>query len=633
MSDMQGTFGRRGVLTLLGGMAGAAGVAGTASARTDQYSTVVNVAEAGADPTGQEPIDDVIESALDDDTLIEFPSGTYKIEQVNLYGHSNLTLRGSDDDVTLLADDDHGEAYWIGGADTRNLTFENFTLDHTAAGAAPSIEFGSYDGLVVRDIEKRGSQDGDATALGLRAYSASATTLVENVAFPDGGQARGGVGIWVDGDGETILRDCRVEGFGNNGLYASYSKGPVGVEGGTYKDNDRAQVRLGSDGSYVEGANIVVEDPSGDDPCTGVRISNGLGPVTVSNCDVSMTAGRGSGGVMCADNGGSFTVENSRIYIGPDYTANESGGTRTAPGIFVDEAPAADLDHDVVGTAVTGGGDYYPSIFAKRDGVRVRDCCVDWDGPAGIGFEDTTGNAVRNTNVTVDGSTVEGEADVSGVTTGEACPRPDLGGGADDSTASNDSTGLADVPLPANASRMTYPTMGTDESNPTLTVYGNFVYPNTREFVFGNLREIIDEYVVTGKLNVEFRSVAYPDDHRLNSVAGEERLAQLALGVWDKNNWENYWGVFEYLFENQGDVEWDAWTEAEQLLGDAGVERVTGWIPLLVANDEYADEVSESRARAGNTELEYVPQVSLNGDCAGANWDTDALLAWIEERR
>ncbi len=626
-----GSVDRRTVLTLLGGVAGGTAISGTVAANDDDYGNVVDIVEAGADPTGEEPIDDVFGAVEDDDTLIEFPNGRYKINQLNLYGRANLALRGVGDDVTLVADENHGDDYWIAGSSTRDLVFENFTLDHTADGVDPSVEFGSHDGLVVRDVVKKGSQDGHNTAFGFRTYHDWSETVVENLQLPDGSDSVGPVGIWVDGDGTTTFRDCRVEDYGNNGLYASWSNGAVQVEGGVFKNNDRAQVRLGSAGSYVNEADIVVDDPSGDDPCTGVRISDGLGPVTVSNCDISMTGGRGSGGVVCAEDGGHFVVKDSRIHIGADYTANRSGGTRTSPGVFVDDAPdAPDLDHDIVGTAITGGGDYYPAVLGKRDDVNVKQCCIDWEGPDGIWFQDTTANDIRDTNITVSGEEYVGDAEVSGLTTGDSCPLPDFGDGGG-SSGDDRSSGLADAPIPPNASRLPYPTMGTDADNPTLTVYGNFVYPNTREFAFDNLPAILEEFVEPGHLNVEFRSIAYPDDHYLNSVEGEEHLAQLALGAWDKD-WQNYWEAFEYLFEHQGEFDWQSWSAASDLLQTAGVEDVYGWIPILAADDEYADELFESRADAADADLEYVPQIEFEGDLAGANWDTGHLLRWISNR-
>ncbi|WP_241768302.1 hypothetical protein [Haloferax sp. ATB1] len=41
----------------------------------DRFSNVVNVVDAGADPKGVEPIDDVLSRHVADDTLLVFPEG------------------------------------------------------------------------------------------------------------------------------------------------------------------------------------------------------------------------------------------------------------------------------------------------------------------------------------------------------------------------------------------------------------------------------------------------------------------------------------------------------------------------------------------------------------------------------
>ncbi|MFC6955374.1 hypothetical protein [Halorubellus litoreus] len=609
------------------GAAATTAAAGTVTGSDGRYDRVVDIVEAGADPTGEEPIDDVFASVKGDDTLVEFPSGRFKINQISLYGLTNFGMRGLDDDVVLVADENHGEEYWIAGSSTRNVLFENFTLDHTVDGVSPSVEFGTYDGLVVKDVVKEGSQDGDQTAFGFRTYESGSSALVENLELTDGSIPDGPVAVYVDGEGTAKFRNCRVAGYGNNGLYGSWATGAVQIEGGLYKNNDRSQIRLGGAGSYVDDAAVVVDDPDGAEPNVGIRVSNGVGPVTVTNTDVSMTKGRGSGAIVAADNGGTLVVEDSRIHIGSDFTTNGSGGTRTAPGIFLDTPPGSATTTEIASTSITGGENYYPAVLSYRSDVTVRDSCIQWSGPDGIWF-DGSSNDVSNTNITVSGDEVVGEADVSGVTTGDSCPRPSFGGddGSDDGEAS-----LANAPIPGNASELTYPVMGTDSENPTLTVYGNFVYPNTREFALGNLPEIHDAYVASGDLNVEFRCIAYDDDHRLNTVPGEVRLAQLALGVWDQNDWDEYWSFFEYCFEQQGDFEWHTYEEAVNVLERNDV-RNSAWIPALAGVGEWEDELRDTRIAATDAGLEYVPQIEFRGDLASATWDTQKLLDWIGRR-
>ncbi|WP_435363046.1 hypothetical protein [Haloarchaeobius sp. DYHT-AS-18] len=630
---------------------GAATRSSTSATATEP--TVYNVVEEGADPTGQEPIDPVLGRLEHDDAVLEFPDGRYQIQDFNMYGRENFTLRGTGENVVLVPSPDYNRDYWLTGWHMRNFTFENFTIDNTATDCGPIISFGCYDGLLVRNVTKVGYHDTDNTAFGFYIHDTTGSGLVENLVMRDGSIPVAPVGVYTASTGKLVFRNCEIEGFGNNGLYASTGTGPIGVEGGVFKNNDRTQVRLGAPGSYVKDAEIVV-DTSPDSSRTdwtpnyrGIRISDNPGPVTVENCDIKLLRGRGFGGIVTAFDGGSVTVRDTRIHVGEDYWMYWSD--HTAPAVFADEA--TDLTQSGGGgerlfenVSITGSGEAdgeYPVVLLKRGNNTFRNCCLQQTGTDRSGFETWNSDhlpadlgdptTVTDSTVNVPGELSKGNVTLDNIATGGTCPVPAGVEPIPDSSI-DAHVPLDEVPLPANASRLTYPTMGTSSENPTLRVYGNFVYPNTREFVFGNLRHIIDEFVVTGRLNVEFRSVAYPDGHYLNSVEGEERLAKLAVGVWDVNNWENYWGVFEYLFANQGQLSWQTWDEASSMLQDAGVERVYGWIPSLVTDGEYDDEVYASRVQAAEDGIMYVPQLVLNGELAGANWDTDKLLGWLDRR-
>ncbi|MFC6955371.1 right-handed parallel beta-helix repeat-containing protein [Halorubellus litoreus] len=597
-----------------------------------------DIVEEGADPTGEEPIDAVFAELEHDDAVIEFPSGTYKVQGLNLYSRENFTMRGIGD-VTLVPSADHDEN-WIAGWSMRNFTFENFTLDHTATGVAPTLSFGCYDGLHIKDITKVGYHDTDHTAFGAWVLDSDGTGLVENLTMADGSKPVNPVGVYSGSKGTLTFRNCHIEGFGNNGLYASTGTGPIHVEGGLFKNNDRTQVRLGSPGSSVTGATIVVDDPEQEGQNQrGIRISDNPGPVTIDDCDITLRAGSGFGGIVGAFDGGSFTVTNTRIYVDEDYHSHWDD--QTAPAIYVDEV--GDVEQSGGGgeryfenVSITGGGHgEYPAVLVRRSDNTFENCCVQMAGSEKTGFGSFGGvsnNVVRNSNVNVPGAVSDDTFETENLTYGDSCPVPDgVNEIQTESPGSYEDVSIADAPVPGDASKLTYPVMGTDSENPTLRVYGNFVYGNTQDFALGNLKAIMQKYVLPGHVNVEFRSVAYPDDHYLNSVEGEERLAQLALGVWHKNNWDKYWGFFEYCFENQGDFEWRTYDEAADLLQRNDVSTY-GWIPALAGDDEWVDEVVESRRQAAEDDLAYVPQIAFRGDLAGANWDTEKLLDWIGPR-
>lgn len=676
-------------------VAGAALFGGTAAAERN-YSNVVNIAEAGADTSGNEPINSVLQEYLEDDTLIEFPNGRYLLDQQSFYGLSKFGMRAVGDDVTLVPAGQHSD-YWISGWSVRDFLFEGFTVDQRASGIHPEIAFGATDGLVVRDVERVGYHDGTNQAFGFRILDANGSGLIENVRLPDGGD--NAVGMYTDTVGELTVRDCRIEGFGDNGLYASRSTGPVYVEGGTYKNNDTSQVRLGSAGSYVKDATIVVDDPpqhSAPRNARGVRISDGPdeGRVTVDNCDIIVRNAVGGGGVVSAYNGGAFTVSNTKITVGRGYTSVHSGGARTSNAILADKQSAGSTGEcRVENTSITGEGANLSAIwFRGRDSTAVEGACIQQSGSnrAGIIYEGCGDNTVVDSTINVpDSAIVERDCAVStsGISHSGSCPVPnedeptgepsdlsatesgesgsesaqkavkstgtpestetasteaaepaDSSGGDAAASASQgeatQSSGSSEspVPLPSNATSLAHPTVGADASNPTLTVYGNFRCPYTRKFVLSSLQTVVEEYVEPGDLNVEFRSVVYnlKDADKPYITSSGERLARIALGVWDYEP-ESYWSFFTHAFRNQSSLDWETNAQAKALLRECGVDHA-GRVTTRTSAGAYGSELRGSYSAAKSAGLQFVPMVELSGDLAAANVGIGQLRAWIEAR-
>jgi hypothetical protein len=432
-------------------------VLGTASAGSGEYDEVVDIVEAGADNTGQEPIDEVFDEHAADDTRIEFPDGTYKVDQLIVYQLSNFAMVGTGD-ATLVPGENYDADEWIAGAETRDLTIEGFTIDNTASGVAPEITLSAYDGLTIRDVRKRGFHSGTGIAVAVKMLDGG-DAVVEGLVAPDGGKC---VGVYAHGEGSMTFRRCHLEGFTNNGLYASRLTGPATVEGGLFKDNNIAQVRLGSPDSVVRNATIEVTRPvKGPDSdvvnMRGIRIADGAGPVTISNCDFSMLGSQGTGGVVTAYSGGSLEVYDTRIYIDEAYTIPSSDGSRTSWGVFVDDANGVDPgSRTFENVSITGGGRYRSAMLIRRSDNDMRGVCIDQDGEGrdGIVFEDSSGNTVSDSVVDVpDEEFVLRNSSVkrSDVSTSGSCPAP------------GDATSRATAQLPGEVGRSTVEQTTADE--------------------------------------------------------------------------------------------------------------------------------------------------------------------------
>lgn len=393
---------RRAWLGAVGAAAVSPAVTGTALADDGDYGNVVDIVDAGADNSGQEPIDDIFHEHAEDDTLIRFQEGTYKVNRLGLYGLTHFAMVG--DSATLVPGGNYDES-WISGMADRDVRIENFTLDTSGDGVHPEVDINADDGLVVRNIHKKGFHDQGGVALGFHTNTSDGTAFLENIHATDGGES---VGIYVQSEGPVTVRNCHVAGFQDNGLYASRGESPVEVEGGSYWNNGVAQVRLGSADSSVRNADIGVDRHVPEDEDTinmrGIRIAEGPGPVTIENCDIWMKGAEGSGGIVGAFSGGSFNVRDTRIYIDENYTTIGSDGSRTSYGIFVDNATDAPTGEQTIeNTSITGGGTLRSAVLIRRDNTTIRECCIQQSGDRrnGLIFENSDSNEVSNSTINV----------------------------------------------------------------------------------------------------------------------------------------------------------------------------------------------------------------------------------------
>jgi hypothetical protein len=138
----------------------------------------------------------------------------------------------------------------------------------------------------IRNITVRGKADASDGKMRFYPTSESAEVVARNFNLPDGSVDGDHTAIFVprDAQGEAWFIDLHVEGWADNGLYASspgYASGGGGAEihvrRGLYKNNNISQVRIGSTNSSVVGTVTVADAPSpanqnGDRNARGLRI-------------------------------------------------------------------------------------------------------------------------------------------------------------------------------------------------------------------------------------------------------------------------------------------------------------------------------------------------------------------------
>jgi protein-disulfide isomerase len=173
---------------------------------------------------------------------------------------------------------------------------------------------------------------------------------------------------------------------------------------------------------------------------------------------------------------------------------------------------------------------------------------------------------------------------------------------------------LSTTQLPEQTPDPRYPTIGTADT--TVTVYGNWKCPYTQEFVRQQFGGLVDEFVVTGDVSVEYRNVAYLDGEP-NLGTDAPRAAEAGLAVWDVDQ-SAFWEYFSYVFANQPQERFE-WATTDNLVRIANRATVEGLdqIRQSIRSRAYSQSVTMSSERASELGVSTVPRV-VYGDTVTA---------------
>jgi len=228
-------------------------------------------------------------------------------------------------------------------------TLENVLFDCTAEGARVTIAAHATD-WTIRNVGIEGEFDVGApdAAFGLSDVEGG-ESVVENVYLGDGAvhgsQATGETGFWVapDHDGHIDFYNVNIQGFPDNGIYAS---APAGAGGGTIAidecyaaNNDISNFRIGSEGSSVTNSSVLVED--GDYGGRGIWVWS-PGTCDVEDCQLDLNGHNYA--IHAGANGAGTTVNVSDT----DYSTDFHGGITEVAGSTVELEDDVDTDPDPV---------------------------------------------------------------------------------------------------------------------------------------------------------------------------------------------------------------------------------------------------------------------------------------------
>ena len=401
-------LGRQNRRAFLHATAGAAALAtlGTGSTGATEDREVVNIVEEfGADPTGEEPINDALDAAIQDDTEVVFPEGEYWIDGIGYrnWSVSNVALVGEGEARLRPTQDSAPVLLLLHGT---HIRVENLIIDQTAEDTSTGINVQADDGLVIRDVLFDGAGDGPGGPTdeygdnGERhgpfnivpaVTDPDGVGLIENVHMPDGTvpyYRKGGVWVANEHAGHLQFERCSFEYFSDNALYTSGAgvpgngqNGSIGVENCFFRNNNTTAIRLGTPESYAKNCTVVIE--AGElPPVPWGAVTGRAGWIWYGfdgfyeDIDVISDDPRGMGIFAHDSHTGSLDVRNCRFEMNGDgarvLETVDSGGTVTVEDTSITGEAGLDAAVQLVEREIAFDNVYINQTGASRDAVSLE---------------------------------------------------------------------------------------------------------------------------------------------------------------------------------------------------------------------------------------------------------------------
>lgn len=395
----------------------------------EEFETVVKATEHGVDPTGEEPANFLFEEYADDDTLLAFGSGTYMIDFFSLYRIAHLGVVGIDDEPARFVPAPgkcRGGHPWVAFDSISDLLMENVTFDFREADYGGPVHLLLEGDSTVRDVTYRGSCSNQIGTFKVAVQDEGGSAMFERVTSlnDDANNTLTGIFVTAKHAGVLTFADCTLENFSDNGLYASAPGKPEGrdgavhVVGGTYRNNNIANVRLGSTGATARHLTVVVDSETpgwGGLNARGIRLRNKADQV-IENCEITFgpEAADSFGAIVFHSENGGAIARDTAITIDRD----------SVPAIrafaVAHEAHSAPRFENLTirGRAASG----VTARIEGRDNTVFEGCTIEQRGEnrAGIQFVDSTDCRIvdsridvgerpviaRNSRVVIENSTV-----------------------------------------------------------------------------------------------------------------------------------------------------------------------------------------------------------------------------------
>lgn len=390
----------------------------------DGFDRVVNVVDRGADPSGEESLVPILEDIDPDGSVVFLPSGTYrmddtwrvtKFERLAVVGRDATIIPSPEDPVQLFSFDGEGRG--------RELRVEGLDFDYSHEGArGRMLHLKVRDGLLVRNVTAFGTVAERPSLVRVDVTDADGEGLVDRLRLPDGAEVGTGIaGCYVGSDsrGDITFRDCRIEGFPDNGLYADPPAGSITVDGGYFANCGIANVRVRGD-STIRNAYVRCDsDHLEFENMRGIRLTDyepqdTPEPAVVENCRVDMLeVTHSDGAIELSGQLARAIVRDTHVRVNADdvpaFNAKEPDSIFEELGIL----PSVELENFTV-EGTSGDGDVvgisgrsecsFTGLDIHQTGLRRN----------GVTFSDSRDNVIRNARIDVTGDAIildDSEAD------------------------------------------------------------------------------------------------------------------------------------------------------------------------------------------------------------------------------
>lgn len=171
---------------------------------------------------------------------------------------------------------------------------------------------------------------------------------------------------------------------------------------------------------------------------------------------------------------------------------------------------------------------------------------------------------------------------------------------------------VSTAPIPSAPDAYRYATMGTANTDVTITYFGNWKCPYCAQFSTNFLSTIIADYIVSGKIVLQFRNLTYVNDKPFLGVDAPA-AARAGLAVWN-NDPNSYWTYHEQVLRNQP-PESKSWATPDTLISFARKAGINdpSVIRTAIQEKKYEEVLRATTQAAAEANVDGTPVLLING--------------------